>query len=129
MTTEKSLEDLTFRDIQAICKEKKLLASGKKAELVKRIIESRGKLDEKNVSQEAGLVTNEHAKVQITEQKAETYEMKELDEASKRRLRHERFGITASTMNMTTSGQSVSESQKLSVRAARFGILTSDRGF
>jgi hypothetical protein len=135
MTSEQSLDDLPFRDIQAICKERKLVATGKKADLVKRILDSQKVANDNSlshVSTEPDSVTNEKViahNEHKTQQNVEFDQTKELDEAVRRRMRHERFGATSTAINMSTSGQSVSELQKLSLRAARFGISTSDRAF
>jgi hypothetical protein len=135
MTSEQTLEGLPFRDIQTICKQLKLLATGKKADLIKRIMDAQLIPSDKSVpplSSESESVSNDTLIIpseQKFQQKVEVDQTKNLDEATRRRMRQERFGAFPNSMNMSSSAQSVSELQKLSLRAARFGISTSNREF
>ena len=127
MFTSEQLEIMSFRELQNVCKTNNLSASGKRADLVFRILSMRALLSEtdgmSNVNIESDLsATN------ISTSKVRVHHAL-LSETERRRLRAERFGISPIAMNITSNPYGVSELQKLSQRAARFGISSSDRAF
>ena len=125
-----SLEELSFRELQSLCKSKALLATGKRSELVERLV-SNSKLqliDSENVDKCLTL-TNfvlgaAHSCTETTEKSENPKSREALGGISKLELRTLRFGTQVkSNLSVHASlGNCESEAQKLLRRAARFGI-------